>query len=164
MNVAVRIRTEQIDHALRDLVQLLVTFVLADFLHNDNILLVDCCDKILRLRAEDSADLLQFIAVLVAVRLHNEYHAAHLGVDVKLLGTVININQQQVVEQQVLDKIILIEPLLICYQKILDLETGNLSHHVYIIAVSACQKNILKLVLIKYLEKLISVHHLTVCR
>ena len=69
----------------------------------------------------------------------------------KLLGTVININQQQVVEQQVLDKIISYRTApYICYQKILDLETGNLSHHVYIIAVSACQKNILKLVLIKY--------------
>ena len=53
----------------------------------------------------------------------NEYHSAHLGLDVQLLGTVININQQQVVKQQVLDKIIFIEPLLICYQKILDLES-----------------------------------------
>ena len=48
----------------------------------------------------------------------------------------------QIIKQQVLDKIILIEPLLICYQKILDLETGNFTHHIDIITVAIGKQDI----------------------
>ena len=74
--------------------------------------------------------------ILFMLGLNQEYHALHIGFNMKLFRTVVNIHQKQVVQQKILDEIILVKPLLICYQKILDLETGNFTHHIDIITVA----------------------------
>ena len=66
--------------------------------------------------------------------------------------TVVNIDEQQIVKQQILDKIIFIKTLLISYQKILDLKCCHPSNHMNIVTVAVCQKNILQLMLIKHLK------------
>ena len=82
----------------------------------------------------------------------------------QFLGTIININKKQIIKQQILDKVVLVETFLVGHQQILDLETGNFTHHIDIITVSSCQNNKLQLMLIKNLEKLKPLQNLTVCR
>ena len=77
---------------------------------------------------------------------------------------VIDIHEQEIIEQKILDKIVLIKSFLICYQKVLNLKTGNFTHHIDIVAVSAGKKKIFQLMFIKYFKKLKSVHNLTVRR
>ena len=82
----------------------------------------------------------------------------------QLFRTIVNIDEQQIVKQQILDKIIFIKTLLVSYQKILDLKCCHPSNHMNIVTIAVCQKHILQLMLIKHLKKLASTHHLTVCR
>ena len=63
--------------------------------------------------------------------------------------------------QQILDKIILVKPLLICHQQILNLKCRNFAKHIHILT-AAGNQNIFEPVFIKYLKKLKSLYHLTV--
>ena len=82
----------------------------------------------------------------------------------KFLGTIVYIYQKQIVQNQVLDKIIFIKTFLIGNQKILNLESSNLSNHIHILAVSICQQNILQLMIIEHFKELAAIYHLTVRR
>ena len=82
----------------------------------------------------------------------------------ELLRPVVNIHKKKIVKKQVFNKVILIKPLFICHQQILDLECRKLSYHVHIIAAALCKQDVLKLVLVKYLEELIARNYLAVGR
>ena len=75
--------------------------------------------------------------------LDNVYHPLHIGVDVQLLGAVVDIHQQQVVQQQVLDEVVLVKTLLVGHQQVLYLERGQLAHHVDIVAGALGQHDVL---------------------
>ena len=47
--------------------------------------------------------------------------------NMQLFRAAVNIHQQQVIQQQILDKVVLIISFLICNQKALNLECGNLA-------------------------------------
>ena len=53
------------------------------------------------------------------------------------------INEQKVIKQKILDKIVLIKPLLVGYNQILNLESGHTAYHIYFFAASLCKKNVL---------------------
>ena len=74
----------------------------------------------------------------------------------QLLRTVIYINEQKIIKQQVLDKIILIKTLLICHKKILYLKSRNLANHINIFASAVNYKHIFKAAVVINLEKLVS--------
>ena len=92
MHIAVRIRAEQIHNDLCGLIHLLVSFILPYFFYNNDIFLIHCCDKIFGLSTENATDALQFIAVFVAVGLHDKHNTSDLCIDMQLFCTVININ------------------------------------------------------------------------
>ena len=78
----------------------------------------------------------------------------------ELLRTIVNVHQKKIIQKEVLDKVILVESLLVCHQQILDLESGHLADHIDVIGLALHQYNIFQLVLVKYLEKLIALQHL----
>ena len=66
----------------------------------------------------------------------------------KLLGTTVNIHQQQIVQQQVLNEVILIKSFFISYQQILDLESNHFADHIDIFTGTAGYENILQLLFV----------------
>ena len=82
----------------------------------------------------------------------------------QLLGTAVNIHQQQIIQQQILDEIVLIKSLLIGHQQILDLKRNHFADHIDILTSTSGYENILQLLLIIDLEILISLDLLGVRR
>ena len=74
--------------------------------------------------------------------LDKEYDPLHIDFDMELFRPVVNVHQKEVVQKEVLDKVVLIEPFFICHQKVLDLEYDQFSDHVYIVARALCQQYI----------------------
>ena len=84
--------------------------------------------------------------------------------NMQLLRAAVNIHQQQIIQQQVFNKIVLIKSFFICDKKILNLKGRDLAYHVNIITFPIGKKYVFQLMFIKNLKKLISLHDLTVCR
>ena len=78
----------------------------------------------------------------------------------KFLGSAVDINQKKVVQKKVLDKVVLIKTLFVSNQKALDLICYHLAKHIYIVTASGTDQQILKLLLIIYLEILITLYFL----
>ena len=134
---------EQTKNYFRGLIQILIAVHLVYFFDNNDIFLIYCRNKIPVLALKDTAYLLKLISLFVTVGLYNIYHSAHISFNMQFFGTIVNIYQKQVIQQQVLDKIVFIKSFLICNQQILNLETCDLSNHVNIITVAVCQQYIL---------------------
>ena len=132
--------------------------------HKDNVFLIHSRDKVLGLCRKQASYGLQGVGILLIFRFNEEHHALYVCLDMELFGPVVNIHQEQVIQQKVFNKVVLIKPLFIGHQQILDLERRQLSHHVNIVAASLCKEDVFQLVLVKYLKKLIAGNHLTVCR
>ena len=60
----------------------------------------------------------------------------------KLLGTIVNIHQKKVVQNQILEEIISVKPFFIGNNQMLNLADCNFTNHVGIITDSFCDKNI----------------------
>ena len=82
----------------------------------------------------------------------------------QFFGAVKNIHHEQVIQQKIFDKIILIIPLLICHQEALDLQNEHLTDRIHILRVPAYDNDILQLGIIVYFEKLTFMDHLAVRR
>ena len=78
----------------------------------------------------------------------------------KLLRTIINIYQKQIVKQQVLNKAVLVKTLFICHDQALDLESSKLSYHISIFIFSVGNQNVFQLIIITDLEILVTFHKL----
>ena len=98
---------------------------------------------------------LQNIAVPALGRLHNQHGPGGVYLNMQLLGPAVDIHQKQIVQKQILDKIVLVQPLLVCRQQHLHLECGHLADGIHIFPGAPGHQNILQL-LIKDLKKLIS--------
>ena len=82
----------------------------------------------------------------------------------QLLGTAVNIHQQQNIQQQNLDEIVLIKSLLKGHQQILDLKRNHYADQIDILTGTSGYENILQLLLIIELEIQISLDLLGVRR
>ena len=133
-------------------------------LHNNDALFIDRRDKILRLIAEAHMHALQRGTVLLMIRLQNKNHPARLRLDMKLFRAVIDVDEKQVVEQKIFDKIVLIKALIVGDQQVLHLKRSHLSDHVGVVAASARQQDIFKLRIVVHLEKLVTLKLLAVRR
>ena len=94
MNIILSIRTEQVHDHFCCLVQFIVSLVVCNFFHHDDVLLIYRSDKVLGFATEDSSDLFHFIAIFLSVRLNDKYHSPDFCINMELLRSVININQQ----------------------------------------------------------------------
>ena len=81
----------------------------------------------------------------------------------QLLGTIINIYQKQIVQDQILEEIIAVKPLLIGCDQILDIGYRNLSDHIFLTGITA-KKYIYRIFFIIDLQILTALKHLTSCR
>ena len=93
---------------------------------------------------------------------HN--HAAHISIDVKLLGTIVNIYKKKIIKKKILDKTVFVKTLLISYDQTLKLKCCQLPDHIRILVLSMSYKDILQLIVIIHFEILITSHKLTLCR
>ena len=82
----------------------------------------------------------------------------------QFLGAVVDIHQQQIVQQQILDKVVLIKPLFISHQQVLNLKRRQFSNHIYVVAAALGQQNVLQLMFVKHFKKLIAMDDLAVSR
>ena len=134
----IRITFEQTKNYFCGLIQILIAVHLVYFFNNNNIFFIYCCNKIPVLSFKDATHFLKIVAFFVTIGLYNIYHSAHICFNMQFFGTIVNIYQKQVIQQQVLDKIIFIKSFLICNQQILNLETCDLSNHINIVTVAIC--------------------------
>ena len=79
------------------LLDLLAGIGLGKFLHYDHIALIHCGNEILAVGTEMIPRQFQDIVVLTACGFHDHNHPGNICLDMKLLGTTVNIHQQQVV-------------------------------------------------------------------
>ena len=107
---------------------------------------------------------LQDIVVTPVAGLHDHNDSGNIRLNMKLLGPAVNIDQQQVVQKKVLDKVILVKPLLIGNQQILNLERRHLSDDINILADTACHKYVFQLILVINFEILVSLNLLGIRR
>ena len=81
----------------------------------------------------------------------------------QLLGTIINIYQKQIVQNQILEEVITVKPLLIGCDQILDIGYRNFSDHIFLTGIAAKQY-IYRIFFIIDLQILAALKHLTSCR
>ena len=72
--------------------------------------------------------------------------------------SAVNINQEKVVQQKILYKVVLIKSFFIGHKKILYLECNHLAYHINIFSGTAGNQNIFKLLLIVYFKILKSLY------
>ena len=92
-----------------------IAFIRPHFPYNNDIVFINRGDKILGPAREQAAYRFKEIVILVIDCLGNYRNPPYIRIDAELLGTVVDIDEEQIVKQEVLDKIILIKALLICY-------------------------------------------------
>ena len=81
----------------------------------------------------------------------------------ELLGPVVNIYQQQIVQDQILDKVGFVKSFFISHDQILDLRHRNSSDHIGIFIASFCDKDILHSLIVVNLKEVVASHYLAVC-
>ena len=164
MNLRHCLGVEHVEDHVCGLLEIVVVLACLDFLHKNDVLLINSRDEVLRLSRKETANGLKRIDILLVLGLDQEYHSLHIRLDVEFLCTVVNINEQEVIKKKVLDEVVFVEALLVCDEEVLDLECCQLSYHIYVITSATCEKDVFELMLVKHLEKLISLYHLAVCR
>ena len=81
----------------------------------------------------------------------------------ELLGSAVDINQQEIVKKQVLEEIVLVEPLPVSNGQTLYLERSHLAESIYILSCTCDSQHIFKRLVIIYLEILIALDLLGIC-
>jgi len=154
--VDIRISLEQSENHFCGLVQICSAVRIIHFFYYNDILLIHGSYKIFIFSFKNTTYLFKLIAFFIPVRLYNIYNSPDISFNMQLFGTIVNIYQQEIVQQKILDKIVLIKTFLVCNQKILDLKTCDLSDHIDIIAISICKQHIFQLMFIKYFKEMTS--------
>ena len=85
---------KHIQHTLRNLLHLLIAVIRRKLLHNNDILLIYRCYKVIALCGEEFLQGFLHRAVHIFMRLNQEYNSPYTDFDVQLLCSVININQK----------------------------------------------------------------------
>ena len=132
----------------RVLVDVAVRLIVRDLLDDDHIILVHCSHKVPAVLAKILPDFLKDIGIFSVLGFHDQHGAFHISLYMKLLRTAVYVHQEQIVQQQVLDEIVLVEPLLVRHHQILQLKCRHLPHHVSILTRIVGDQNILKLLVI----------------
>ncbi len=135
------------DNGGGDIRHLLRAVLVAQLLDDDDGLLVHRRDEVVLRLGEQALHRFQCTVVLALLGFKNIDDPLHIRRDVKPLGTIIYINQQQVVKQQVLDEVVLVKVFLVGNQQILDLERGQLAHHERLLA-SGSDDDVLQLIVV----------------
>ena len=119
---------------VRDLQKRFICIVRLQRLDQDDAALVHGRDIVPGMAGEHALQELHHHAVLLQLRLHQEDHPGHCHLYVELLGPVVDIHQKQVVQQEVLEEVVPVEPFLVGDDKVLQLAHRNLPHHVHVLA------------------------------
>ena len=159
------LEAQGIHDGMSGLVDLVVALSILQFTDDDDALLVHRRNEIFVLSAEHGLEALYRIVILFLAQLQDHDDPSHVGLDVKLLRPVVDIDKEKIVKQQILDKAVLIKTLFVSDDQVLDLESGELPDHEAVFIVTAYCKDIFELVVIVDLEIMNSLDHLTVrCR
>ena len=118
---------------------------LYQFFYYYNTVFIHCGDEIFAIISIICPQDLQYIIVFTATCFNYYDHSGHICLDMKLFGTAVDIHQEQVVQQEIFYKIILVKALLVSHQQILDLESSHLAHHIDILTVTAHYQYVLQL-------------------
>ena len=132
------------------------------FFYNNNALLIDRGDKILRSRCEQALYGFLRADVFFHLRFYHENNAAHVGVDAQLFRTVIDIHQKEVVKKKILDKVVFVQTLFVCNDEVLNLAYCNFSDHVSVIAAAFGDQNVLYVLVVIYFKIMIFLYNLAV--
>ena len=132
--------------------------VLADIMHHDHIVFINLSHKIISCTSDIRAHHFQCIRIPPVLRFQNHRHTAGICLNMKLFGAAVNIHQKKIIQQKIFDKIILIEPFLVCYQQTLHLKCDHFAQHVGIFTASRSNQNIFQLLIIIYFKILMSLN------
>ena len=164
MNGGHSLCVEHINNNLSNLVHIIICLVGLYLFYKNDVLLVNSSYEILCLCWEYITNGLKGVVILLILCLNYKNNTSYICVNMKLLCSVIYINQKQIIKKKILDKVILIKSFLVCYKQILNLECGNLAYHIRVISLTLCQKDMLQLIVIKHFKKLIAPYYLAFCR
>ena len=139
-------------------------FTVREILDHNHIIFIHCRNKIPAAAAKINPHGLKHIIIPAIGSLNDHDHPLYIRLDVELLGTAVNIDQEQIIQQQILNKIIFIKPLLVCNKKILDLESRHLPYHINIFTNPCRDQDIFQLLFIIYLKILKSLNLLGIRR
>ena len=146
------------------MLNLLHFIVFGQRFHDDHVILIHCRDKIPVIITKYRTHLLQDVILPSRATFDNQDNSLRIHRNIELLRPAVNVHQKQVIQQQVFDKVILIEALFIRHKQVLNLECSHLSDHINIFTGAAYNQNIFQLLLVIDLKKLISLNLLAVCR
>ena len=163
MDLSVGISSGRIENLRRDPLRLFVRDIFLQFFNDNDAFLVNCRDEIVGAVSQKHPDIVNRTLVLLCAALQDEHHPSGIRIDMQLLGAVVDINQQKIVQQQVLDEIILVKPFFISSQQTLQLECRQFAGQQAFFIPAPHDQNILELKFVVYLEKLIIPDCLGVC-
>ena len=127
INTAVCFRIQCFLDGLCNAVDFVRGFLLAQLLHQNNAVLIHRRYKILCFCRENAPYNFHHIHFLINIRFNQIHDTMYVIFNMQLLRAAVNIHQQQVIQQQILDKVVLIISFFIRNQKALNLECGNLA-------------------------------------
>ena len=162
MEVLKSLRRKQLIYLISCLCNLLVSFTLCHFTDNDDIILINRGYEIPCPARKKRTQAVKAVVFLIVYGLCYDGYPSYIGLYPELLRPVIYVDQEQIVKQQILDKIILIEALLVSDQQVLYLKCRDLADRIGILRSALHNYDIFKLKFIKYLKKLMSLYLLAV--
>ena len=157
-----RLRVHAVADIERGFFQVVIGVLFFQTPDQDNALLIHLGDQIPVVITEQVPDHLHRGVVPLILCFNDVNDTADLGFDVQLLGPVVDIHQQQIVQQQILHEIILVEPLPVRNDQILQLADRNSPDHVDILPGSLCDQDILRNLFSLHLKEMISLELLAV--
>ena len=162
MSIIFQPEAQGIKNRMSQLIHIAVTLSVLKLLYNNDASLVYCCDKILCFSAEKALYCFHCIVVFFLLKLHDHNNTAHIRINVKLLGAVVDVHQQKIIKKKIFDKAVFIKPLFISNDQILYLKRCQLANHISVLIVTMGNQNIFQLIIVTHLKILKSFYKLTV--
>ena len=149
---------------LRRFVHLFQGVSVRELFYNNDIVFIYFRHEVLAVSPVVRSRQLQHIAVTAAGHLHNQNRSGNIRLNMQLFGTTVYVHKKQIIQKQILDKIILVKPLFISHQKILQLESRHLADGIDILRRAAGNQYIFQQLFIKNFKKLVPLYFLRIRR
>ena len=136
-------------------------FFVTEFFYQNDAVFIHCCHKVFCFRGENASDDFHNIHFFVDVCFDQIYDSAYIVFNVQFFRAAVNIYQQQVIQQQVFDKVVFVVSFFISHQQTLNLEGSNLTDTVAFFVFAFYLYHIFGYTVIINLEILITQNQLT---
>ena len=153
---------KHINHNLSCLLKIILCLARLYLANNDDILLINCSDKISALSAKKAFHALYRAVIFLLVQFQDHNYTTDICFNMKLLRSVVNIHQKKIIKKKILDKAVLVKTLLVRYDQILDLEGCKFTYHISILIISMGYQDVFQLIIITDLKVLKSLDKLAV--